>query len=105
MGLIILRLIFIMVASAIGVTMIRSCVVPPDNDVMIWAALGGMIALALCVIGIDVAIRRKQLDDDLGGLLRPDRRLVSGLRGGLGPDAGDAATQTRPAVRFVTRST
>jgi uncharacterized protein YacL len=61
MGLIILRLIFIMVASAIGVTMIRSCVVPPDNDVMIWSALGGMIALAVCVIGIDVAIRRKQL--------------------------------------------
>jgi uncharacterized protein YacL len=61
MGLLVLRLIFVMVASALGVSLIRSHIVPSDSAVMTWAALGGMIGLALCVIGVDMLIRRKQL--------------------------------------------
>ncbi len=62
MGLFVVRLVFIMVASALGVSLIREALVPPDSSFLSWAAPLGMISLALTVIGIDVAIRRKQLD-------------------------------------------
>ncbi|MBN2024030.1 MAG: TRAM domain-containing protein [Pirellulales bacterium] len=62
MALLILRLIFVMVASAIGVSIIRHEIVPADNAAMQWAALGGMIGLSLVVIVVDMLIRRKQLD-------------------------------------------
>lgn len=62
MGLFVVRLVFIMVASALGVSLIKEALVPPDSEFLSWAAPIGMISLALCVIGIDAAIRRKQLD-------------------------------------------
>ncbi|NLE38175.1 MAG: hypothetical protein GX621_09150, partial [Pirellulaceae bacterium] len=62
MALLILRLILIMVASAIGVSLIKSNVVPVDNVLMLWTAPLGMIALALTLIAGDILIRRKQLD-------------------------------------------
>ena len=62
MGLFIVRLVFIMVASALGVSLIKEALVPADSPFLSWAAPIGMIALALAVIGTDIAIRRKQLD-------------------------------------------
>ncbi|MEA1951323.1 MAG: TRAM domain-containing protein [Planctomycetota bacterium] len=62
MGLFIVRLVFIMVASALGVSLIKEALVPADSPFLSWAAPVGMVSLALAVIGIDVAIRRKQLD-------------------------------------------
>jgi uncharacterized protein YacL len=62
MPLIILRLIFLMVAIALGVFLINSGLIPQDNPWMYWGGLVGPILLALAVIGADVAIRRKQLD-------------------------------------------
>ncbi len=62
MGLFVVRLVFIMVSSALGVSLIKEALVPADSEFFSWAAPIGMISLALCVIGIDVAIRRKQLD-------------------------------------------
>ncbi len=62
MGLFVVRLVFIMVASALGVSLIKEALVPADSPFLSWAAPVGMISLALAVIGIDVVIRRKQLD-------------------------------------------
>jgi len=62
MSLLILRVIFVMVASAIGVSLIRQGLVPPGSELWVWGTLGGVIGLALAVIGADVFIRRKQLD-------------------------------------------
>ena len=62
MGLLVVRLVFVMVASAIGVSLIKEAMVPADSPFLSWAAPIGMIALALTVIGTDIAIRRKQLD-------------------------------------------
>ncbi|HLA83262.1 MAG TPA: PIN domain-containing protein [Thermoguttaceae bacterium] len=62
MALLILRLIFIMVASAIGVSLIKTGVIPADNAAMLWSGELGMIGLALAVIVGDVLVRRKHLD-------------------------------------------
>ena len=62
MGLLILRLIFVMVAVGLGVTFISSGLVPTDSVWMQWASLGGMLLLAVGVIVLDVALRRKELD-------------------------------------------
>jgi uncharacterized protein YacL len=62
MGLIILRLIFVMVAAGLGVTFITSGLVPHDSAWLAWASLGGMLLLAAGVIALDVALRSKQLD-------------------------------------------
>ena len=63
MGLLILRLGFIMVAIGLGVFIILwSGAVPPDSVWMGWAILGGVLVLSLAVIGVDMAIPRKPLD-------------------------------------------
>lgn len=63
MGLLILRLGFIMVAIGLGVFIILwSGVVPPDSVWMSWTILGGVLVLSLAVIGVDMAIPRKPLD-------------------------------------------
>jgi len=62
MGLIILRCVFVMVAAGLGVFFIKSGALPEDATWMNWAVFGGMMFLALGVIALDVAIRRKHLD-------------------------------------------
>ena len=62
MPLIILRFIFLMVAIALGVFIVKSGLIPRDNPWMYWEGLVGPILLALGVIGVDASIRRKQLD-------------------------------------------
>jgi uncharacterized protein YacL len=62
MALFILRCIFIMATTGLGVWFINSGYIPRDSEWQAWAAVGGMLALALAVIALDMAIRRKQLD-------------------------------------------
>lgn len=62
MALLILRLVFIMVAAGLGVSFVRSGLIASDSPALVYASLGGMVLLALAVIALDVAIRRKPLD-------------------------------------------
>jgi len=62
MALIILRLVFIMVAAGVGVSFVRSGLITSDSPAMVYATLGAMVLLAVVVIVMDVAIRRKPLD-------------------------------------------
>jgi len=62
MGLIILRCIFVMVAAGLGVFFTKSGALPEATTWMTWGVFGGMLLLALGVIALDVAIRRKHLD-------------------------------------------
>jgi uncharacterized protein YacL len=62
MGLIILRCIFLMVAAGLGVSFLRAGLVPEDSSWMAWAVFGGVMSLAVGVIALDVAVRRKQLE-------------------------------------------
>jgi uncharacterized protein YacL len=62
MVLILLRTIFILAAAGLGVSFITAGYVPPGSEWSPWAVLGGLLLLALGVIGLDVAIRRKSLD-------------------------------------------
>ena len=63
MGLIILRCLFVFVAAGLGVSLLNnSSVIPADSGWMTWALFGGVMAIALGVIALDVAIRKKHLD-------------------------------------------
>ncbi len=61
MGLIILRCIFVLVSAGLAVFFIQSDRVPEDQELLAWFIFGGMLAVALGVIGFDIAIRRKEL--------------------------------------------
>lgn len=62
MGLIILRSVFVMVASGLGVFILSSGAVSNDAPWMPWAVFLGMLALAGSVIAVDMFVSRKQLD-------------------------------------------
>ena len=62
MVLIILRSIFILAAAGTGVLFITAGYIPPGSEWSPWGVLGGLLLLALGVIGLDIAIRRKSLD-------------------------------------------
>jgi uncharacterized protein YacL len=63
MGLIILRCAFVVVAAGLAVSLIQSPgLIPPEYPWMAMVTLGGVICLALGVIALDVAARRKRLD-------------------------------------------
>ncbi|MEN6405835.1 MAG: PIN domain-containing protein [Thermoguttaceae bacterium] len=62
MALIILRCVFVLVAAGLSVSFINAGIVPEGSPWMVWAILGGLIFLALGVIGVDVAFRNKRLD-------------------------------------------
>ena len=61
MALVVLRCIFVLVAAGVGVSLINSDALRPEAWVK-WAVFVGCIGLALAVIGLDAAVRRKQLD-------------------------------------------
>ena len=61
MVLIILRCVFVLVAAGLAISIINSPVVPEDSEWMAIAVLAGMLLLAIGVIALDVAIRRKEL--------------------------------------------
>jgi uncharacterized protein YacL len=63
MGLIVLRCLFLFVAAGLGVSLLNnSSVIPDDSGWMTWALFGGVMGIALGVIALDVAIRKKHLD-------------------------------------------
>lgn len=63
MALIVLRFIFVMVAAGLGVYFVNSPgTFPQEPAWMAWAVFGGTLLLAVGVIALDMAIRRKPLD-------------------------------------------
>ncbi len=63
MALIILRCVFVLVAAGIGVSIINTS--ENVDGMSIWATLGiflGVVAVAMAVIGTDMALRNKRLD-------------------------------------------
>jgi uncharacterized protein YacL len=62
MGLIILRVVFLMVAVGIGVQLIRSGELYSEYEFVPWLAFGGLLAVALGVIAVDRFLPRKRID-------------------------------------------
>ena len=62
MALIILRIVFLIVASAVGFRLIQSDMLSGDNPWLPWIGFGGVLALAVAVIAGDAMVRRKQID-------------------------------------------
>jgi len=56
MALIVLRCVFILVAAGVAVSMFS--LLPDDPPWLIWAALIGMLSLAIAVIALDMLIKR-----------------------------------------------
>jgi uncharacterized protein YacL len=61
MALITLRLVFVMVAAALGVAFVQSGVIPKDSPWGVWVAFGGALLVAAAVIAADMGVRRKSL--------------------------------------------
>jgi len=62
MSLIILRLVFVLVASGLGVLILGSGALPTDSPLMAWGVFIGILLLAAGVIALDIAFPRKKLD-------------------------------------------
>ncbi len=62
MGLIILRCVFVLVAAGLGVSVIRSGMLPQDNLSLNISVFVGIIVLALATISLDVIVRRKRIE-------------------------------------------
>ncbi len=62
LGLLIVRAVFIAVALGLGAALINSNILPKEELPWApWAAIGGMMALALGLIRMDIAVGRKEL--------------------------------------------
>ena len=61
MGLIVLRCVFLMVASGMGVFFVTSGFIPSMQPWMGWAAFGAIFGGALLVIVTDLLVRRKSV--------------------------------------------
>jgi uncharacterized protein YacL len=62
MALIILRSVFVLVAAGLSVSIINVDVVRSGQAWMPWAVFGGVMAIAVGTIALDVVVRRKHLD-------------------------------------------
>jgi uncharacterized protein YacL len=62
MALVIARVVFLMIAIALGVQVVRSDMFESDNAFLPWLAFLGVMAGAAAVLAADVLIRRKRLD-------------------------------------------
>jgi len=62
MALVILRFVFVMVAVGLGFQLINSPVLGAEPFYLPWLVFGGLILLAMSVIGVDMMVRRKHLD-------------------------------------------
>jgi uncharacterized protein YacL len=62
MGLIVLRCVFLMVSSGLGVFILKSGVVQQDQAWAQWGTFLGVMGIAVGVIAVDIAFRRKRLD-------------------------------------------
>ena len=61
MATIILRVLFLLVSSGVAVLIFNSEALRDAPFWVPWGVLGGMIAVALAIIGIDISLRRKDL--------------------------------------------
>jgi uncharacterized protein YacL len=111
MGLIILRFMFVIVSIGVGVFVSSKWYLPEnvlqDKPWISWAAFGGIVLLSLGIIGLDLAIRRKQLDVIssvyVGLIVGLFMAYVAGLAlTPLFPDPNERlAVQIRGAVQLV----
>ncbi len=62
MALIVLRCFFVLVAAGLAISFVNSDAMPKDPEWLVWAVLGGVVGLALLVIGVDMAFRSKRID-------------------------------------------
>jgi uncharacterized protein YacL len=63
MALVILRCVFLMVAAALGAQLARSPIGSSSElPAAPWIAFGGVMGLALAVVGLDILLQRKRLD-------------------------------------------
>jgi uncharacterized protein YacL len=62
MGLVILRCFFVLVAAGLSATFIQSDLIQTSAEWRPWAIFGGMMFIALGVIVLDIAVRKKKLD-------------------------------------------
>jgi uncharacterized protein YacL len=62
MALVVLRVVFVLVAAGVGVQLINSPDLAREPAYLPWVVFGALMLMAAGVIGIDVLVRRKQLD-------------------------------------------
>jgi len=62
MALIFLRCVFLLVAAGVAVSFFGSGMLPEHPDWLPWAVFGGVITVALVVIGLDIVLPRKRID-------------------------------------------
>jgi uncharacterized protein YacL len=62
MGLIILRVVFVLVAAGVGVQLINSEELPREPAYIPWLVFGGVLLLAAGVIAADSFVRKKRID-------------------------------------------
>ncbi len=62
MGLIILRVLFVLVAAGVGVQLINADVLASDPAYIPWLVFGGVMMLAAGVIALDSFVRQKRID-------------------------------------------
>ncbi len=62
MALVVLRFVFVMVAVGLGFQVVSSGALAGESFLLPWLAFGGIILLALAVIGADAMVRRKRID-------------------------------------------
>ena len=62
MALVVLRFVFVMVAVGVGFQLVHSPLLAGEQAFLPWLVFGGLLLLSGAVIGIDMAVRRKQLD-------------------------------------------
>jgi uncharacterized protein YacL len=62
MGLTVLRCLFLFVAAGLGLSIIYSSGIPFHADWIFWSIFVGVMAVAVSVIALDIAIRKKHLD-------------------------------------------
>ena len=62
MSLIILRCVFVIVASGLAIVILNQQLIPAESPWMAWGVFIGILLLAIGVIALDMAFRRKYLD-------------------------------------------
>ncbi|MEX0978581.1 MAG: PIN domain-containing protein [Pirellulales bacterium] len=62
MGLIVLRVVFVLVAVGVGVQLIGSEALSHDPPYLPWLVFGGLLLLAVAVILVDTLVQRKRID-------------------------------------------
>ena len=62
MGLFILRCVFVMVSAGLGISIVKSDVLPKESTLPMWVVFVGIMVIAFVMIGLDIAVRRKRIE-------------------------------------------